>query len=162
MEFGYAFAGKAVLAAAVCALNGVGATASPSLVKLVEAKMPSERPACITCEFAETSCKLQIYLSLVARDHRAEASVPNEEYAMDLYKKYNTAKDFAIAFWRQFEVDNPAIFARIKAGRPDLDWVLRVDPDSPTTLFFDPDCVFRAGIFCLPVDSQGRPLVKRQ
>lgn len=155
IEFGTAFAGKAVLTAALRA-----AGADRQLNSRLERLMPTERPACITCSLHETEYKLQIFLSLAPREYRTVVDVPSEEYARDLYMKYHIAKDFAVTYWKHILLENPDIAKALTAARPDLDWELRVDPDSKTTLYFDSACEWRVGLFCVWVDADGRPVMK--
>lgn len=119
------------------------------------------QPKCAGCEFHDISAVLNIYLTIVTRDYVAQIDVPSEAYAQDVYRQYNLIKNIAIAYWQHFTATRPEIMARLYAIRPDLDFVLTVDPKSPTTMFFDANSPKRVGIYGEYVDQKGRHLIKK-
>jgi hypothetical protein len=113
-------------------------------------------------EMAETEYKLCISLSVTPRDYKVAVDVPSENYATDLYARYNFLKVVAIAYWKQFCEDHTTFIELVKQFKPDIDFsTLRIDPDNPTTLYFDPDCPVRVGIFCYYKDKNGKLFHKK-
>lgn len=168
ITMGKQLASKSVLSAVICILRegpekGKDAGESTRLIKKIEKLMPYDYSGFVQCAFNETPLLLNISLSLVARDYRTDVNVPHESYANDLFGKYDFLKNIAAAYWKQFNEEQPELMKRVADYRPDIDFSnLIVDENNPTTLFFDPECKMRLGIFCYYVDQHGRPFYKRK
>lgn len=115
----------------------------------------------VQCTFNEIAHKLNISLSIVPQDYICQIDVPHEDYAKDVYDKYNVVKSAALTYWKQFTEDNSELISQLKKYRPDLEFDLVIDNSNPTTLYFDPKCPFRIGIFPYYVDQYNRPLKKK-
>ena len=166
IEFVTAFASKAVIAAALAVVEACPDSKQRRrcvrrLAKVSAIDCPTDRPACIACSPDEIPYTLQIYLSLVPRGYQTQVDVPSDEYARDLYVKYNIAKDFAVTYWQHVLRNHPDLLVALNAVRP-IDWTLTVDTTNPTTLYFDADTPMRAGIFCIWVDAAGKPMMRAQ
>lgn len=107
--------------------------------------------------------ELHISLSLVPLGYRTEIDVPpNDEFIKDLCKQYVFIKQTACAYWKQFCEENQEIAKRVREYCNDIDFSeLVIDPANNTTLYWDPACKKRIGIFCYYVDKQGKPFVKK-
>lgn len=142
--------------------NGFGAEESKRLIKKLTKIIPYNYSGCVSCAFTETPLVLNITLSLVNRDYKTDIDIPSPAYANDLFTKYNFLKNTAIAYWRQFAEEHPELYKRICAYRSDIDFSnLTVDKTNPTTLYFDPACKKRIGIFCYYVTERGQPFYKK-
>lgn len=167
ITMGKQLAGKTVLSALIYILKegpikGFDASSADKLIKKVEKKFPYNYCGFVQCVFKETTFLLNICLSLVDKNYRAEIDIPNGSYARDLFTKYDFLKKTAIAYWRQFCEENPKLLGKICDYRPDVDFSeLTIDKDNPTTLYFDSECAKRIGIFAYYVDANGQPFYKR-
>lgn len=160
-------AGKPVLSALICVIEegpakGLSSDESKRICERLRKLIPFDFCMPAQIEFRETPYKLNITLSLVARTYRASVDVPSDAYAQDLYKQYDFLKAVAIAYWRQFVEENETLFKRICSYRTDIDFThLIVDAENPTTLYFDPACAKRIGIFNYWLSPNGQPLYKK-
>jgi hypothetical protein len=162
INMGAQLASKSVLTAVAFILREANTPRGDKLARKVERLIPYNYSGYMQCTFTETPYKLNVCLSIVQRDYQCDVSVPNEDYAKDLYKKYTFLKNVAVAYWRQFSEQYPKLVKQIAEHRSDIDWAeLVIDKASPTTLYFDPASARRVGLFCYYVDPQGNPLRKR-
>jgi len=106
---------------------------------------------------------LHISLSLVDLGYKTEIDVPDDkEFIKDLCQQYMFLKQTACAYWKQFCEEQQEIIKRIREYRTDVDFSeLIVDPTNNTTMYFDPACKKRVGIFCYYVDKKGQPFYKK-
>lgn len=116
----------------------------------------------VQCDFAETNYKLNVQLSIVPLGYKAEVDLPDIKYARDLIRQYEFLKGIALAYWRQFAEENDELFKKICSYRSDVDFSeLVIDPANVTTMYFDPDCKIRIGIFPYYVRPDGT-LIRKQ
>lgn len=133
------------------------------LVKLISSTLPYNYCGYVDIEMQEIPYRLNICLSLVAKNYRTEIDIPSHNYVADLFSKYDMLKEIARAYWRSYVEANGNLYKRICDYRPDVDFSeLKIDDVTKTTLYFDPSCAKRVGIFCYYVDSKGQPFYKRQ
>ena len=168
INLGKKLTSKAVLSALVCVVmegpaHGFDKPECERLRKKIE-RLNSEKSSGYTqVGFRETAVCLNICLSLVPIGYKTEVDIPHESYAADLYKQYDFLKNTAVAYWRQFTEDNTILYKRICDYRSDVDFSqLLIDTANPTTLYFDPACAKRVGIFCYYVDEQGNAYYKKK
>lgn len=153
INLGKRFAAKPVLTALIEVVKegiakGCGVAEANRLEKKILSKMPYKDCGSIQMEFEETPHKLNICLSIVPKDYRAAIDIPDEKYGPEILTKFNFLKQIAMAFYQQFKEENAELYNRIVVYRHDVDFAALVnDPDSLTTLFIDPDCAKRIGIF---------------
>lgn len=161
INMGRKLAGKSVLSALCHILTERGDSVGAALADRVRGLIPYDYSGYIDIEFSEISYKLHICLSIVDKNYKTEISVPSEHYAQDLYNKYNFIKQIAIAYWKQWNEEQPALMKEISDYRPDIDFgELNVDPANPTTMYICPESSKRVGIFCYYVDPRGKPLCR--
>ncbi len=168
IKLGKVMTSKAILSAVVCVVmegpsKGFARDEADRLKKKIE-KLITEKGAGYTqVAFRETSMKLNICLSLVDRQYKTDISIPSTDYARDLFRQYDFIKNTAVAYWRQFAQENPSLYKRICDYRSDVDFSeLTIDEKNPTTLYFDPACAKRVGIFCYYVDEDGNAYYKKK
>lgn len=161
VDLGKKMASKPVLNALIVLVNSVNSPKSAKLAKKIKKTISYNYSGFIQAEFDDLEFKLNICLSLVDRDYTANIDVPSLEYAKDLYEKYNYLKHIAIAYWVQYTEDNKKLYAEICAHLNTNAVLLQVDETNPTTLFFDPDCAKRVGIFPYYVDANNKPYYKK-
>lgn len=168
ITMGRQLASKAVLSALVCVLRegpskNLSANESKKLVKRVEKLMPYQYSGYVQCAFKEIPYLLNISLSLADRDYKVQTDIPHESYAKDLYSKYDFLKQIAIAYWKQFSEEQPELIKRIIEYRTDVDFSkLFIDPQNPTTMYFDPNCKKRISLFTYYVDQNGQPFYRKR
>lgn len=166
MTAGKQLASKPVISAVIAIIEegpskGFDKDEADNICKRLKQLMPYNYCGFTQVEFREVSYKLNISLSLVPRTYKAEVEVPTQEYAKDLYQQYDFLKNIAIAYWRQFIEDNDTLFKRICNYRTDIDFSqLVIDKINPTTMYIDPECDKRIGIFPYWVSANGQPLFK--
>jgi hypothetical protein len=148
---------KPVLSALIHALQTADPAAPETLIDAIRAEMPYDYCGYLQLGFNETQYLLNISLSLVSKDYVASIDVPNEQYAAELYKQYDLIKVIAIAYWRQFVADHAELIDKIRAILPEIG-ELTVDPNSPTTMYFDYNSSKRVGIFAYYVTADGSPI----
>lgn len=163
INLGNVLASKSVLHALCHVLHdGRDKKVGHELVKKVTELMPYDYSGHSSISFHEIPYKLNIFLSLVDRNYRTDIDIPSEDYSKDLYEQYNFLKKVAVAYWKQFSEENPDLLKEISIHRPDLDFTsLIIDANNPTTMYFDPECSKRIGIFCCYVDEKGVPFYKK-
>jgi hypothetical protein len=142
--------------------KGFNQKESDELVEELVSAVPYNSSAFITMEFEEINFKLNVCLSLVEKTYKSEIDLPSYDYVNDLFEKYDFLKNTAIAYWHTFMENNNNLMARIESYRPDVDFSkLNVDPLTKTTLYWDPECAKRIGIFNYYVDPRGNPFYKK-
>jgi hypothetical protein len=163
ITMGKKLAAKPVLAMLISIIEeGEKSAEQKRLVELVRGCIPYDYCGFVQCEFAEIDWKLNICLSLVEKDYRADISIPDAKYVNDLYKQYNFLKGIAVAYWSQFIEEHNGLFRRICNYRADLNLAeLRVDAKSPTSIYLDPGSRMRVGLLPYYVDAAGKPMRKR-
>lgn len=166
ISMGASLTSKAVLSAAVEVLkegpaHGFPAKTSKRLVRQVEAAMPCKGVGFVSCEFREIPEILAIHLVIVPRDYKAEVDIPHADYAQDLFAQYNFLKNLASAYWAQFVEQNQELYTEMCEYRADVNWTLTVDPNSPTTMYFDPASAKRVGLFAAYRTPAGQMMYKR-
>jgi hypothetical protein len=125
------------------------------LVRQVKKTMEYDYSGYVDVEISNCDISLRIQLTLCNADYVAAIEVPNDEkFIKDLYDQYNFLKQAAISYWKQYKAEYPDLVAEI--GIQDL----VIDEKSPTTLYFDPLCPKRIGLFPYYVDAKGNPLRK--
>ncbi len=135
--------------------------AREQLVSKIRGRMEYNYAGYLQCEFDDIPHKLNISLSLVDKGYKTEIDIPDMRYANDLYRKYIFIKDTAIAFWKQFCEEHPALYKEISDHCKGVDFTsLVIDAGNPTTMYFDPGSAKRVGIFCYYVDAYNRPFYK--
>ena len=165
---GKKLASKAVLSALICVIKegsakNLSADEATRLTKKIEKLMPYNYSGFVQCAFKETSYLLNICLSLVDKDYKTDIDIPHASYARDLFQQYDFLKNIAVAYWKQFCEEQPELLKRIADYRRDVDFSqLIIDPNNPTTMYFDPECARRVGLFAYYVDQQGRPFYKKK
>lgn len=133
-----------------------------SLVKKISKLMPYNHVAPMQHTFTETPYRLHISLSIVPKDYKSEIDIPDEKYGPMIIEDCKFLKSTAIAYWRQFAEDNKDLYEKICKYRPDIDFTnLVIDPKNPTTMYFDPECKFRVGIFFYYTDPNGNAIKKK-
>jgi hypothetical protein len=169
INMGKQMASKAVLTALTYVIqDGPSLSLSTSecnkLVKKIKTKMPYNYAGYVQQKFKETPHVLHISLSIVERDYVASIDVPTDEYEKEIYNKYGFLKETAKAYWKQFVEENPELYQRILNYRADVDFTeLVVDAQSPTTMYLDPKCSKRIGIFPYYINADtGQPFYKKQ
>lgn len=131
------------------------------LVKKITLRMPYNYSGFVQCGFKEFPHLLNITLSIVDKDYKTEIDIPHENYARDLFEKYDFLKNTARAYWKSFQEENSELFDRICKYRSDIDFSdLVIDEKNPTSLYFDPNSLYRCGIFCY-YTLNGKPLYKQ-
>jgi hypothetical protein len=167
ITMGKQLCGKAVITAAARvveegAARGFNKAIGERIARALKAVIPYNYSGFVSCGFKEIDYTLNITLSIVERDYKTDIDIPSADYARDLFQKYDFLKSTAIAYWRQFAEEHPELYKKLCAYRSDVDFGnLTVDPNNPTTMYFDPESEYRIGIFCYYVDKAGRPLYKR-
>lgn len=165
ITMGKQLAGKTVLTSLIKVLEEgpqKGFSSPVRLIKKIKKLIPYNYVGFVQCSFVEINFLLNVSLSLVERKYVTDIDIPSGDYAEDLFQKYNFLKNIASAYWRQFCEENKDLFKKICDYRSDIDFsALVVDPNNPTTMYFDPDCAYRVGIFCYYVDRDGRPFYKK-
>jgi uncharacterized protein (UPF0335 family) len=158
---------KAVLSALICVIRegpekGFDAKMAKKLVAKIETVMPYNYCGFTQVAFREIPHLLNISLSLVPRDYKTEIDVlPG--YEKDLFSQYNFLKQTAIAYWAQFREDHAKLYKMICEYRSDVDFsALVIDPNNVTTMYIDPLCAKRVGVFCYYVDKDGNPFYKKK
>lgn len=142
--------------------KGFDAKTSKRLIKQVNQKLKYNDSGYASCEFEGTTHKLGISLTLADKDFRVQADVPSLDYAKNLYKQYDTLKNFAKGFWLQFIENNPALYKKLAEYRTDVDFgELVVDPANPTTMYFDPLCAKRVSLYTFMMTADGKLLYKK-
>jgi hypothetical protein len=161
---------KAILTAVVCIITegierGLDAKEGNRLAGRIREIMPYKEAGytCIELNLPDLKLNLNISLSLVDVGYKTEIDVPpNKEFINDLCKQYVFTKQTACAYWKQFCQEQPEIIQRLREYRPDVDFSeLVIDPTNDTTMYFDPECKKRVGIFCYYTDRQGKPFYKK-
>lgn len=126
-------------------------------------------------EFDDTDDKLNISLAKVAADYAANVWIPENADPQEIMREFNMLKKAARSYWMQFTEENVDIIEQIKHARPDIEWCvteigdemnsttggLTVDVKSPTTMYFDPNCSIRVGIFPYYVGPDGKLFFKK-
>lgn len=165
INIGKKMAGKAVLHAIIAVLEegpARGRGDCARIVKKVRDRIPFNYCGFLQCSFAEIPHLLNVSLSIVDRAYKTDIDIPHAGYATDLFAKYDYLKQIAIAYWRQFAEEHADVYKQICEYRADIDFTnLVIDPANPTTMYFDPACARRVGIFCYYVDANGQPFYKR-
>ena len=160
---GKTLASKAVLSMLIALVNegpSRGCGPSTRLAKKIKQRMPCSYSGYASIKFDETPHVLNVSLSLVDKDYRTQIEVPSDKYARDLFAQYNFLKGVAVAYYKQFSEEQPALMAKIAAYLPDVDFSeLRIDSANPTTMYIDPFASKRVGIFCY-YTLNGQPLYK--
>jgi hypothetical protein len=152
-------ASKSVLTSVISIIENAGGNAH-ELIEDIKKHM-LDYAGYVQCTFKEITWKLNISLSIVEKGYRTSIDIPNESYAQDLFDQYNVLKRIAVAYWQQFLEDNAGLYKRICDQCPGTDFSrLIIDPDNPTTMYFDPNSSKRIGIFCYYMDENGRPFYK--
>ncbi len=166
ISMGRTFAGKAVVNAVIEVVKegpskGFSQKTCDALVKKLEKRIPCKFAGYFSCEFKEIPEKLHMSLVIAPNNYKTDIDIPSLDYVNDLYRKYDMLKNIAIAYWSQFAEENPDLYNAVCEYRADVNFNLTIDTANPTTLYFDPDCAKRIGIYCYYVDKAGRILYKK-
>jgi hypothetical protein len=87
------------------------------------AKMIRYPCAPLVCEFKDDehlSDKLQICLSLVQKDYKAEISVPHPDYAKEVFMMYDKIRAAVVAYWKTFCLAHPELINELNDAVPRL------------------------------------------
>jgi hypothetical protein len=176
MMMGSQLAGKAVLHALMAVITdgpkkGYSAKESKRLKNLIEKTVPFPYSGYLQCDFGndfgKDFPKLNISLSLVKNTYTTNVELPQmkdgvaDRYSGDVLSKCMGLRNISIAYWRQYAGDHPALYADIVNYRPDLDFSeIHEDTKRWLTLYFDPACEYRVGVYAYYVDSAGKPMLK--
>ncbi len=167
ITLGKQLASKAVITALINVVkDGPGKNKSVAecnrLVKKLGTKMPYNYCGYVQCEFKETPHKLNISLSIVPKTYEPDIEVPSQDFASEIFTKYEFLKKTATAYYLQFCEENTELFKRIIAYRDDLDLSeLVIDEKSPATMYFDPESTTRIGVFPYWINgATGQPFRK--
>ena len=178
------FAEKAVLTVLLATLENAvpdenGVTLSKTKLKKLQRSISDRIPkSCgyTQVSFDDTEDKLNISLAKVASDYAANVWIPENADPQEILREFNMLKKAARSFWMQFTEENVELVETIKLARPDIQWCvtedtsdetgavfggLTVDPKAPTTLYFDPKCEIRVGIFPYYVGPDGKLFFKK-
>ncbi len=163
IKMGKVLTSKSVLSAVIEVVKeGPDARESARLVKTITKRMPYDASGYVSLAFKEIPYTLNVTLSIVEKGYKTDIDIPSADYARDLFTKYDFLKETARAYWRQFIEEHPELHRRICKYRPDVDFsALTVDPENPTTMYFDANCTRRIGIFCYYLDENGQPFYKK-
>jgi len=121
---------------------------------------PPQTSGYLNLSFKEIPETLCIALGIVDKDYRTQIDIiPG--YEKDLYLKYQILKQVAVAYWKEFSMVNTRLMKKLKKALPNIDFSeLRVDPNNPTTMYFDVDYPIRISIACIYLDKFGKPMMK--
>jgi len=167
INLGRKIAGKAVITALINVIEegpqrGLSQRTSDQLVKKAKQLITYDYSASVQFSFVETTYLLNLCLSIVPKDYKTEVSLPSEDYIRELFENYDFLKTTACAYWKQLSAEKPKLLSKIAAYRKDVDFSdLIVDPNNPTTMYFDPECEKRIGIFAYYVSADGVPFYKK-
>jgi hypothetical protein len=127
--------------------KGLDAKEAERICERITSLMPYPDTAYVSVSFTETDFSLGLSLTIVDKNYRTDIDLPHQDYVRDTYDKYDLLKQCASAYWTKFCFDNKDLFNRIADYRKDVDFsVLHMDPENPTTLYFDPESRRRIGI----------------
>ncbi len=175
-EMAKVFANKVVFAALIEVVNEFAPRRHRTLlVKRLTECIECIKPGTITLAFDDgidatstQSCDsngytLNLCLCVVDRNYRTEAYVPDENYARDLYSKYDMLKTMATTYYktmlslphvRELVDDIIAVLPPGTLGD------LVVDETNPTTMYLCASSSKRIGIFCYYTNAAGQVLRK--
>ncbi len=167
INMGKTLASKSVLTALMYVIEdgkskGCDPAEADRLKERITALMPVNFCGYTEVEITGMDIKLRIQLTICEQDYKTAIDVPDDPaFIKDLYGQYGFLKKTATIYWKQFCEEQPLIYKRICHYRKDIDFnELVIDPTNPTTLYFDPECSRRIGIFCYYVDKSGNPFKK--
>jgi hypothetical protein len=153
IAMGKVLASKPVLSALIELINesperGFDKKESDRLVKKISKLMPYKFAGHTSISFKEVPHILNLSLVIAPKDYKVITDIPHESYAADLYKQYDFLKNIAVAYWCQFSQDHSEVYKRVCDYRSDIDFSnLIVDPELPTTLYWDPESAKRVSLF---------------
>ncbi len=108
----------------------------------------------VSIPIEEDNVLLCISLTMVPRDFKSNAQVPDESFARDLLDKYKFLKNASAAYWRQFCEQHNAIYERVKVFCKDIDMTtLTVCTEYPMTMYFDELLPTRVGVYCFGMEN---------
>jgi len=168
IQMGKVLCSKSVLSAVICIImegptKGKDPRIAKKLKTKIEAAMPYTYCGYTQVGFHEFEFKLNICLSLVDLGYKTEIDIPHEGYAKDLFAQYDFLKKTAQAYWRQFAEEHKKLYRQICEYRSDVDFSqLVIDSGNITTMYFDPECKKRVGIFAYYCDANNQPYYKKK
>jgi hypothetical protein len=153
VKMGKILASKSVLSALIELIKesperGFDKKESDRLVKKIGKLLPYDYSGFTSISFKEVPHILNLSLTVAPKGYKVVTDIPHESYAPDLYKQYDFLKNIAVAYWVQFSQDHPEVYKRICDYRNDVDFSnLIVDPELPTSLYWDPESAKRISLF---------------